>query len=387
MRRIIGAFKNPASRPRAIIWSGVALVGIVMFSAVSVIGTSVNWFCTDPCHVVHLDNTKTFEAGSHVQVNCVSCHEPVNANPLVFVWKKLEVAPDLIPTIMGTFDLPMNKGSYVAVEMPDIMCTQCHALENRDVTPSSGIIIDHTAHSSQGVTCATCHNRVAHPEENVEYTLPGDEKHENWMTMDACFRCHTLSGESESKTPATGKCAACHPAEFELVPTTHAADGWYTRFGASNGHADAAKAEASQTAEAMAAEPLELKHAVGPVLQTAASVNNCYTCHLETFCSDCHGLSMPHPADFRKTHSEQGLSKPEVCAPCHARSAAEAKDRAFCNACHHPDSKPGVLWRTQHDDVVKSKGIGECFDCHGAMYCEACHVRGPAAAEKYLRDN
>lgn len=384
MRRILQAFRNPTPRPRAIIWTGVAILGVIVFSSVSVIGTSVNWFCTDPCHVVHADNTKTFEAGSHVMVQCVSCHEPVNANPLVFVLKKIEVLPDLFPTILGTFNLPMNKGNYVAIEMPDTTCTQCHSLENRTVTPTQGIVIDHDAHSSRGITCTTCHNRVAHPEGNVEYTLPGDEKHDDWMTMDACFRCHTLTGKSASKTPAPGRCAVCHTPGFELVPRSHEASGWYERYGDSGGHAAAARAEASATAEAAHAEIEAAKHPVGPVLAPSSTVNSCYTCHLTTFCSDCHGLELPHPAAFKKSHGKQGLAKPAVCAPCHARSAAEAKGTAFCSACHHPASTPGVLWRTQHDDIVKAKGTSGCFDCHGPQYCEACHVRGPAAAEEYL---
>lgn len=288
-RKLIDAFTNPATRPRAFVWTGVSVIGLALFSVVSVLGTSVNWFCMGPCHVVHEDNTKTFYAGSHAQLSCISCHEPLNGSPLVFVWKKIEVAPDLVPTIRGMFSLPMNEGSYLAVEMADEMCTQCHSLATRRLTPSAGIIIDHDAHTKRDITCTTCHNRVAHPEEDVDYTLPGDKKHENWMSMDACFRCHTLSGESESKTSAPGTCSACHPADFNLVPPGHNAKDWYTKSGESGGHVAAAKAEASETAVASKAEPVEIEHAAGPVLKPASSVNTCYTCHLETFCSDCHG--------------------------------------------------------------------------------------------------
>ncbi|MHB1342041.1 MAG: cytochrome c3 family protein [Coriobacteriia bacterium] len=386
IRRIIGSFTSASTRPRAIIWSGVVIVGLVVFTATSVIGTSVNWFCTDPCHMVHLDNTKTFEAGSHNRVSCVACHEPVNGGPLIFVIKKIEVAPDLVPTILGTFSLPMNEGSYVAVEMPDDMCVQCHSLSTRTINPSAGIIIDHDVHTEAGVTCPTCHNRVAHPEEDVEYTLPGDEKHENWMQMEACFRCHTLTGTSAFEPAAPGACAACHPSDFDLKPADHDAAGWYALYGESKGHASAAKAETSRVAQAKVdAETLaEVEHAAGPDLPPAATVNYCETCHTSSFCEDCHGGPMPHPADFTTTHGDAGRASPQTCGRCHARSAAEAKAAGFCNACHHPASAPGRVWQTQHDEVVGATGGQPCFECHDPRYCAACHVGGPEAAAESL---
>lgn len=384
-RNPLAAFADPVRRPRAILWSGVIVAGLVIFSAVSVIGTSVNWFCTDPCHVVHEDNTKTFVAGSHAQVNCVACHEPVNANPLVFIIKKIEVAPDAIPTILGTFHLPMNENGFVAVQMTDLHCTQCHSLATRTVTPSSGILIDHDAHTAEGVTCPTCHNRVAHPEEGIEYTLPGDEKHEDWMTMDACFRCHDL----ETGGTAPGRCDACHPADFDLVPPSHDASGWYAAFGESRGHAEAAIEEAAAVSEAESrtAEWDEIDHAVGPVLQPASTVNTCYTCHKRSFCTDCHGVEIPHTEAFYTSHGQAGLDDPAACARCHARSEAEAQGTLFCSACHHSQGEAGIPWLSQHNGAVKREGAGDCFECHDPQYCETCHVSGKEAADAWMRAN
>lgn len=384
-RNPLAAFSDPSRRPRAIIWTGVFLVGIVVFSALGVIGTSVNWFCTDPCHVVHEDNTKTVIAGTHSQVNCVACHEPVNANPLIFILKKIEVAPDAIPTILGTFNLPMNENNFVAVQMTDLHCTQCHSLATRVVTPGDGIIIDHDVHTAAGVTCPTCHNRVAHPEEDVEYTLPGDEKHENWMMMEACFRCHDL----EPGGQAPGKCSACHPAKFDLVPPSHDAAGWYAAFDESRGHADAAVAEVTAVAEATSrtAEWPTIEKAVGPVLAPASTINTCYTCHLNSFCTDCHGVEIPHPQAFYSAHGQAGLADPAACARCHARSAAESKGTQFCSACHHPQGKLGKAWLPQHNGTVLTEGAELCFECHDPQYCETCHVSGKEAADAWMRAN
>jgi hypothetical protein len=105
-RGFFGAFRDRQIRPRALIWTSVVLVGLVMVSAFAILGTSTNWFCTEPCHTIHLDNTKTFNAGSHQMVSCVACHEPVNGSPLTFLLMKIEVLPDLIPSIAARSNCP-----------------------------------------------------------------------------------------------------------------------------------------------------------------------------------------------------------------------------------------------------------------------------------------
>lgn len=386
MSRLKSLFTNPAKRPQFIIWLGVVAVAMVLVIAGSVVGTSTNWFCIGPCHKVHDDNTLTYNKGSHVMVSCIACHEPLNGSPLTFILMKMEVAPDAIPTLLNTYKLPMNEANSVALEMPDNRCVQCHNLKNRTVTASAGIVMNHEVHEKNKVSCTSCHNRVAHPEEDVEYVLKGDKKHENWMTMDACFRCHSL----ESGGKATGECAACHTPDFNLVPASHSAPGWYQELGPSGGHAAAYSEEASRVAAAEAwsskLEKVEMEDgAMAPGY--AGTVNTCFTCHKKQFCTDCHGVEMPHPADFKTNHGKAGLDNPASCAKCHARSQTEANGTAFCNACHHPDSTPDRPWIDQHFDAVRKNGAQGCFDCHNPRYCSACHVDGPEAAARVQRED
>jgi hypothetical protein len=335
--------------------------------------------------MVHDDNTLAYRASSHTNASCIACHEPANADPITMTLMKIHVLPDLPATIFGNFHVPVNPTSYVAIEFPDDRCLQCHDLSTRNVTPSPGIIIDHDVHTANDVTCATCHNRVAHPEKDIELVL-GDRKHDDWMTMDACFRCHSL--EDDAKAP--GECAACHPESFTLVPASHNATGWYKRFGESKGHAEAAREESATVAEAVPHfaqfDPIAEAHAEGPVLQPSSTVNSCLTCHAASYCTDCHGFPIPHPETFTTNHGAEGYENPAACANCHARTAAEARGTAFCNACHHPASKPGTTWIRQHRQGVIKDGARACFDCHNPRYCEICHVRGKAAADRFARE-
>ncbi len=391
MRRLnpLPAFRDSRKRPRMIMWLGVLSILFVVVWAVAIDGTSTYWFCTTPCHIVHDDNTLAYNESSHTNVACVACHEPVNASGLTMTMKKIEVAPDAITTAFRTFELPMNHDNHVAQEMPAAQCVQCHDLGTRKINTSAGIIIDHEAHAQKGIQCTLCHNRVAHPEENIKLVLEGDRKHDNWLTMDACFRCHGQTAEAK----APGACGTCHPANFDLKPRSHDASGWVNQYSLTGGHAKAAKAESATIAANIAffkkrppEEPshgeIEGKEPRGE-LKPSAQINSCYTCHVGSFCDDCHKTQIPHPASFKKNHSQAAYADTSVCAQCHARNASEAKGTGSCNACHHPASTPDKPWVSSHPAVVRAQGTRECFKCHDPRYCSVCHVEGPQSAAEF----
>lgn len=384
-------FRNRATRPRAIMWLGLGTMAFVLLWAGGIIGTSTEWFCTTPCHKVHDDNTLAYKASSHTNVSCIACHEPVGASPIVMTLMKVHVLPDLPATIFDYYTLPANDGSYVAMEMPMEQCTQCHILgKNRPINSNLGIIIDHEAHTERDITCTTCHNRVAHADDEVELVLPNGERHENWMRMDACFRCH--GNGADAKAPAT--CSACHPTGFDLVPATHKAKGWADEYNAA-GHAEAAIEESETVKRAIedieAREESESQGAPGEEegefsVGNSGPVNACYTCHERKFCDDCHGTEIPHPAKFVEDHSKPGYADPKKCAQCHARTAAEAEGLGACDACHHPSGDPNTPWFERHPEAVRTGGSEQCERCHDSRYCTICHVEGPESAEEFARE-
>ncbi|PKQ29096.1 MAG: hypothetical protein CVT60_07135 [Actinobacteria bacterium HGW-Actinobacteria-10] len=375
IRLSVDAFTNPLRRRRTVIWLGTITCAFIAIMSLALGATSTYWFCANGCHKVQDDTITAYRMSSHSRVSCMACHMPVGADPVTFVVHKAEALGELYLTVTGTFELPLNEHSEVALEMESPQCTQCHG-PNRVFTVGPGIIIDHAVHAEHDVPCAICHNRVAH-RESFELVLEGNEKHDDFMSMTACFRCHT---SSEQGPP--GACGACHPQGFELKPDNHTQPGFFDRGGDSSGHASLAietGRSIATTAGGQAVSASVYSAGSNTRLARVGEIDYCGTCHVATFCTGCHGIQMPHPADFTDGHGKAGKTTPTVCANCHAKDAGSSGGSAeFCNGCHHEASDSRRSWISQHFEVVQDTGAKACFDCHESTYCAACHVRGLA---------
>lgn len=385
VRGFFSGYTDPVRRPRYIAWTAAGVIGLAAFVIAALGVTSTYWFCANGCHKVQDDTIIAYDRSPHSEISCMACHMPVNADPVTFLLHKAEALGELYLTATNKFHLPLNKGSHLALDgkhMGSKQCNQCHWLENRNVTPSKGIIIDHAVHEEAEIHCTVCHNRTAHVED-FELTLTDpntgepNQPHEDFMLMAACYRCHTTSGESVSGIVAPGECEACHTPGFDLKPANHDEPGFYEAFGESGGHAELANEDyAAYTA---AREGLDEPHTDAPMeeqllhLPPVAAVGYCQTCHNEReFCDGCHGVQMPHPEGFEEDHGEDGKTRPEVCENCHASQPGAD----FCNDCHHGEIDPARTWIQQHMDPVRESGAQACFDCHAPTYCAECHVRG-----------
>mgnify|MGYP005845210879 CR=1 FL=1 len=336
MKRLSLLFKDSVFRKNiaSLLIALVAVLAVMTASALTVTSTPI--FC-GLCHEMTNDHS-AWAKSSHKNVTCIACHIPPNI--VGFAEHKLAALTKELPShIDGSYEKPVNKESEVAKELPSENCDLCHKMENRAVNPSPGVMISHKAHIAKGINCTTCHNRVAHP--NME-------GYENFMEMRGCFRCHGLAADSK----APGKCSTCHPPNFELKPDNHKAASWL-------GFTQTARAEHGQLAKQ------DRKY--------------CRMCHLESFCTSCHGLKMPHPADNwvkgKKEHTILGKSNPAICMKCHLGG------ENFCAACHHKGYDPSKgSWIKLHRYQVDAKGAASCFECHGPTYCAYCHVRGQKPA-------
>jgi len=403
----IEAFRNPVSRPRAIIWVLTVLPFLGLFVAIAVGATTSFWFCAEICHNVQDDSINSYLNSTHSNVSCVACHYKPGKSPYSLIVSKLGAAiSELPPTIMGTYHIPLNPYSEIAMngyKMPSSHCLQCHVGGDRFVTPSPGIIMDHDAHARFDISCAACHNRVGHNENGIELVLSDPETgepatpHYDFMKMDACYRCHRLEDDGLAAFPtpfksASGECAVCHTPDFDLVPAYHKVD----RFLEDIHGPMAVEEDARVRREAVAvAEYFDYKYAKygGPKddpesqavkdVPNGAVINTCYTCHEQRFCDDCHGgVVMPHPPGYSgQPHITEAETHLEACQMCHNGQDA-------CLICHHTPPNTvefeydySISWLAQHWVPCEVDGAARCFDCHEPTFCAICHVRGSGTVD------
>jgi len=438
----LAGFKDPVRRPRYIIWAGVAVLVLAAVMIVALGVTSTRWFCSEGCHKVQDDTILAYQASTHSEISCMACHMPVGANPVIFILHKAEALGERYITVTDNFELPLNGESEVALTMKSTQCTQCHNMQNRVFTPSPGIKIEHKPHAEVNAACTVCHNRIAH-KENFELTLSNpekqggepNEKHADFMSMTACFRCHGL----EADAAAPGACPACHTPTFNLKPPSHNEKGFYPKghaemakemklesdaaaAGVTEGESEAAPEGSEETtkegetgllatdkANAQEAESegetappskeevpqvlAEQKAAgedpsvtIGEELPPVEAIFYCSTCHTEKFCTDCHGMEMPHPEEFKEPKDAKDpaghpvMSKQkataEKCVMCHG----DNNKTHFCDNCHHGtyikyEYKPAIPWANQHPKAVAQSGVKSCTaKCHSPKFCVDCHT-------------
>ncbi len=276
------------------------------------------------CHEMR-PKVAAWETAAHTTVGCPACHEdprPWYRFPVTLAVRGTMLARDVRAHFSS--DNPDMEANDATSDIPDSRCLACHD-PAREVTMRFGILIDHQEHADRNESCVSCHLWTAHPDPDAERPL---------LFMQQCFTCH---GHSET-AKAPGTCDVCHPPSFEQRPESHQPKTWQAD------HGQAALTDRQP----------------------------CAMCHAETFCTDCHGLEMPHPEDWpdgEKSHGPVAQSDPQVCRSCHTDSLA------FCEMCHHEgyDIKQGP-WVAQHPSSVSERGASRCFDCHGALYCVYCHA-------------
>jgi nitrate/TMAO reductase-like tetraheme cytochrome c subunit len=376
------ALRTPGWHHRGslVLLPAIALLVVIVLLAVGLVATSSAGFCTRSCHSVHGDDVAAFEQSAHQRASCVTCHVDADAGAPGRLAYRLGKLGDYAPMLFGGVDQPVNEMSDVALSMPSAQCTQCHVMDKRRVTPSVGIVIDHAAHEAAGIGCTACHNRVAHPETAITLEIEGNAPKQDFMSMTACYRCHSLGDAWASEYRASGECGICHTEGFDLVPPSHDAADWYTERGESAGHAAAFAAALERAAAAQASGSVADDGKALVRIPPVAAVNECYTCHLAAFCTNCHGTQIPHPDGFASAHSQDFTAADAIgCAKCHNKTGAEANDRYSCTLCHHPGFNPAEgAWRKRHDDVIAGgvDPLEACDGCHEETFCSSCHVRG-----------
>ena len=320
------AFGSNARLMRGALIAAAIVVVIVGLVAGANYLTSSPRVCAS-CHEM-APSVATWSTSAHGPVGCWTCHEtqrPWYAFPATLANRISVLRRDLRVH-------RANDASGIAYAMlsdektvPDENCLACHDL-SRSITLKFGTLIQHAKHAKRNKSCVSCHSDTAHPR-------PGAER--QMLLMQRCFACHGRTVGAK----APGTCGECHPKSFSLRPESHRTPAWQTQHG---------KAALAQT------QP-------------------CDMCHETTFCRNCHGLDMPHPATWVKGnpgHATIGAANRALCARCHT----EKPD--LCSMCHHKGLAPAKgPWLAQHPDMVKKKGTSFCMTCHDPVFCYKCHTK------------
>ena len=396
-------WKNPVNRWKLLfvsLFSFIALLG-VMYGAIE--ATSVPSFCKS-CHEMGPEHI-TFEASAHSEISCVQCHvKPGAVNELVH---KVESLKEVYYHVVGP---PDPIAQTVAVENEN--CEQCHS-ENRLVSATGDVKVNHKKHIDKEIPCITCHSGVAHAKV-VERGLNTQDVLDKWKPEVA----EKLMSK-EYMAPNMGTCIDCHNQVNEGKKPWE--DIAYSLPESNHGKKDEHKAEAAEAKDANHKKTQNIiLQAVGKQMKDVDLSMECSTCHLEVNTPKNH-----ENIDWNQKHGASAVENLDKCITCHTDSKwikvfekqdinellkansgkekytqnievvkTEARKNQFCSTCHtdrptsHGDSD---AWLTQHAGKAQTTAEKQnCTVCHDNqkveegqksnaptdVYCEFCHRTG-----------
>jgi nitrate/TMAO reductase-like tetraheme cytochrome c subunit len=326
-----GTDRTPRTARRWLIVAAVTFVILLALAVALDFATASPRLCAS-CHEMTPRYT-TWTQSPHAEVACVKCHQaptPWHALPQRLVGRAQLLTRDVTAHVKGQYKDPVDSKVPGTNPVPDAVCLQCHDV-NRKATSGFRIIIDHPKHAKRNGSCVSCHVRTAHPVETRGKAI---------SLMAQCYTCH-----GNPATPkASADCRLCHPADYQLLPKSHEAKTWKKA-----DHGKLWRADKQQ----------------------------CGLCHKKEFCSDCHGVEMPHPKGWAQGatgHAATAQLNRAVCTRCHDTKPD------MCAMCHHKEWDPSKgTWLTQHFITARDTGAGKCLECHSPLFCSGCHVRGGRA--------
>ena len=319
----------------------LVIAAVVGFSAVNRAGTCAS------CHVIKPE-VATYEASAHYRagVGCQKCH----TKPGVFnyVVRNLEGVTNLVLYASNQYEKPIT--TYVSADI----CVQCHPNSQLDEDMVVGNIrVNHTGLRRAGYQCLDCHADVAHQGTSLEVARVTQNQ------MSICARCH-------DGVKLSNKCDLCH---INGVPPVR--PRWPCTCRSTPSSAPSATSRRASAPPATTGCPCRTRRAGRRATATVVDTrgkNVCASCHTKKdpqFCVRCHGLAIPHPANWQTAHAAKGLSDPSVCVKCHGQNS--------CIRCHGLVMPHPANWQDTHGQVALNNQA-LCLKCHSnTSFCTACH--------------
>jgi len=259
------------------------------------------------CHEIEKSHAE-WEKSAHKDVGCLSCHhEPGLFGYMIGV---SEGADNLLTHFL--YEERMTR----AVVSND-SCLKCHGnVFNQTVSNDREIRIRHKDLVTGGMVCTNCHAGIAH-----------ETKTGKVFAMNRCVSCHN------GRTAKTD-CKSCHQQDIAYKPGQNL-DDW------------------------------------PKVKSLGLTCVGCHKVETDQGCVNCHGLVLPHPAEFKRKHAmESEKSNGALCYKCHWDS--KMSENRMCG-CHDEGSIHGKPegWYFRHRELARNNGAG--CNCHGLSFCQRCH--------------
>lgn len=301
---------NTSKVIRIVVWS---LAGLVVLAALILGVTAITLPGCSLCH-----NSATFvdqtNKNPHRKIACVQCHvQPGAASRVAYAYHMIFG--------MGLRVAPTGSGPISGVA--DGTCLSCHADVMTKIVQFNGISIKHSD-CSKGRICTDCHSDSAH----------GDAI--KWPTvaqMNMCLDCHDTSR-------VRSDCTTCHAARSMQARLT--TGEWTVTHGTN----------------------WRRTHGMG-------NLKTCASCHPSNFCVRCHGIPLPHNADFIRTHPVDAATHLNDCRVCHTVDGP----KSFCVSCHQLPMPHPVSFAPTHPTIVRRVGQQVCLRCHVIDDCNNCHIK------------
>lgn len=323
-----------------------------------------------PCQACHVPQGKPRMAVSaQVQVGtCISCHAH-------------EAKDHQVDAACATCHVPLAESGFArtrieAFETPADHLGEAFLAGGHGLAAGENLARCATCHTAD--RCVGCHvdtdrpeiTRMAFAPEGMDlppakarYNVPASHAGDAWMgehgaqaSRSACATCHAVED-----------CTACHikpyPAALAVLPS----------------RADVVAPGAGVLPHAPASHESFFFMEIHPVL-AAGETTSCATCHVESFCVDCHDGPVGggyHPAGFVGRHAADAFGRETECASCH-------DTQVFCRECHVQVGlasvgrlgpgyhEGGAVWLLRHGQAAR-QNLESCTTCHKQNDCTQCH--------------
>lgn len=271
--------------------------------------------------------------------------------------------------------------SGYAFTSQDRYCLYCHVPAG-----DGGVAAAQGDAAHGGASCVSCHeepgallgNAVARVGDVSARLGSGDPGHRAVVRSGRCLACHTEDVAAPSVDTTTGvamshaeplaagwACADCHKGGGHApVVEKHAMSQCLVCHNAEDA---SAACETCHTTDVAAASGLSAERVFG---RAAITSTDCEGCHSMENCDACHGLRMPHPEEFLKTHPRYaGFDRKQQCLErCHTQ--------ADCGACHGAWNSHGANFRDEHMSLPRDSACTTCHSRHEGSMCALCHDFG-----------